>query len=164
MEQETKIMIVTTGAIGLSIISAGCAVLSLLSARDSRRAIRGSTERLSRMSHVDIDKAIVDKALSEAVRNKSGEAVREAAARAENRMRADIGNRVHQAVSESMKKINREVANRLTLELSDVERDDIIRDVISQTTDALVEKLEENLDEEVGKIGKIYQGIAAAIG
>ena len=48
-------------------------------------------------------------------------------------------------------------------EIEDISRDEIMDTVIQEVTDQLIEKLSSDLDNEVGKVGKIYQGIAAAL-
>ena len=86
-----------------------------------------------------------------------------AASAAEQRMRNDIANRVKQAVEKSMGRVNEYVAKQMAEEGEGITRDDIIDDVVEKTTEKLVEKLGDELDGEVGRIGKIYQGIIAAL-
>lgn len=149
--------------IALGLTGIGCAIVSANEASEARRLIGGAAERIGRLSHFDIDQRVVDQAMQDAIRKKSGEAVNRAAEAAEQRMRNDISNRVKQAVEKSAGKIGDRVAQKFASELKDIERDDIMEDVIEKTTEKLVEKLGNELDGEVGRIGKIYQGIAAAM-
>lgn len=159
-----KMRLMFGGMVGLGLLSFGCAAFSANEANASRKMIQGATDRISRMSRIDIDQGIVDKAVGDAIYRKSAEAVNRAAKSAENRMMNDIQNRVRQAIEKSAGNINERVARKIAQEMASVERDEIMNEVIKKTTEALVEKLGDELDGEVGRIGKIYQGIAAAIG
>lgn len=158
---ETKWIVGGSLAVaGLSLVAAALSASEVLR---SRKLIGDATERISQLSHVEIDQRLVDQAVRDSIRTQSHAAVERAAKSAENRMNGDISNRVKQAVEKCMSGINERVAKKIASEMTDVERDEIMDEVISKTTDALVEKLGDELDGEIGRIGKIYQGIAAAI-
>jgi hypothetical protein len=144
-----------------SVLCAG-ACLSELSA--SRKLLGDSTERIRNMSHVEIDQRVINDAVSKVVREKSGDAVRAAVTRVESATNADIQNRVRQAVEKQYGRIGSKVAKRIAEELeSDTVYSDIRDEVVSQAVDKLNEKLSDELDSEIGKIGKVYQGIAAVL-
>jgi len=162
MEERTKKWVVG--------ISVGTAFLSLMGVvycaeetHQMRDMIAGSTERIREMSHVDIDKRMVDQMVQKAVREQAGNAVRGAAEKVEHDMMADIRNRVKQAVQNQTNDIGKKVAKQVGDEIADISRDEIMDSVIQEVTDQLVEKLSDDLDNEVGRIGKIYTGIAAAL-
>lgn len=141
----------------------GCAIGSLHEMQEIRRMLGIAEEHVRGISQVDIDQALVDKAVREAVKTSSAEAVNRAANKVREQMRADIANRVKQAVANQTGKLNQMVSDKIVSEMASVERDEIVKDVIEQTTEKLVEKLGDELDDEVGRIGKIYQGIAAVL-
>lgn len=129
----------------------------------TRKMLGVATGKISEMSQVDIDKALVDDLVKKAVQTKAGEVVRNAAQSVKDDVTADIRNRVKQSVSGFAGEINKKVAKQIADEMSHVDRDEIVDEVIKRTTEKLVDKLGEDLDNEVGRIGKIYKGIAAAL-
>ena len=149
--------------IALGLTGIGCAIYSASEASQARKLIGGAADHIGQMSHFDIDQRVVDQAVQDAVKRKSGEAVSRAASAAEQRMRNDIANRVKQAVEKSMGRVDEYVAKQMAEEVEGITRDDIIDDVVEKTTEKLVEKLGDELDGEAGRIGKIYQGIVAAL-
>ena len=162
MTDNTKNILVGL-SFGIAGLSLGGMVYSGLQARSMRKMITGSAERIAQMSQVDIDRRLVDQMVQKAVRDQAGSAARAAADRAANDVLADMRNRVKQAVANQTSEINKKVAMTIADEMENVCRDDIVEEVISQTTEHLVDKLGEDLDNEVGRIGKIYKGIAAAL-
>ena len=153
--------------IGLGFGIAGVSVLGVtytsFQARAMKRMIAGSAERISQMSHVDIDRRLVDQLVQKSVREQAGSACRNAADSVRSEIMADMRNRIKQAVQNQTASINKQVAKTIADEMAEVNRDEIIENVISATTERLVEKLGDELDAEVGRIGKIYKGIAAAL-
>lgn len=162
MEEKTKNIIV-----GVSI---GTAILSLLGisyCADQMNAVKSmvgaSTERIRNLSHVDIDRGMVDRMVEDSVRKQAGDAARAAAMKAKDEIMTDMRNRVKQAVNNQKGEIAKKVAAKFAEEISETDKNDIISDVIDATTDKLIEKLGDDLDSEVGRIGKIYKGIAAVM-
>ena len=131
--------------------------------RNIRRMVAGSTERIREMSHVDIDRRMVDQMIQKAVREQAGIAARDAADKAGHDIMADMKNRVRQAVQNQTGELTKKVAQKMADEIYDIKREEIVDDVVSATTEKLVDKLGDELDNEVGKIGKVFTGIAAAM-
>lgn len=162
MTDNTKNILIGLG-FGIAGLSLGGMVYSGLQVRSMKKMIAGSTERISQLSHVDIDKRLVDQMVQKAVRDQAGSAARFAADKVSHDVLADMRNRVKQAVNNQASEINKRVAMTIADEMEDISKDQIMEDVISATTEKLVDKLGDELDSEVGRIGKIYQGIAAAL-
>ena len=162
MKDNTKNILIGlfAGIAGLSVLGV---TYTSLQARAMKKMIAGSAERISQMSHVDIDKRLVDQLVQKSVREQAGTACRNAADSARNEIMADMRNRVKQAVQNQASSINKQVAKTIADEMAEVNKDEIIEEVISATTERLVDKLGDELDCEVGRIGKIYKGIAAAL-
>lgn len=162
MKENTKnILIGAFAAIaGLSTLGV---VYTSMQTRSMRKMIAGSTERIANLSHVDIDRRMVEQMIQKSVRDQAGAAAREAADKVQHDVAADLKNRVKQIIGNQTQEINRKVASTIADEMAEINRDDIVEEVISQTTEKLVDKLGDDLDNEVGRIGKIYKGIAAAL-
>ena len=162
MEERSKNWVV-----GISLCVAGMSLagvgVCIFQTREARRMIAGAAEHVRDLSHVDIDQKMVDRLVMSSVKEQAHDAAKTAADRAGKCILADMTNRVKQVVNSKATDINRQVAEKIAEEVSDLKRDDIIEDVVSATTEKLVEKLGDDLDSEVGRIGKIYQGIAEAL-
>ena len=161
MERKNKIL---TGAlIGVGLGALGLGLYCGRQTRICRELIGSANRRIADMSNVDIDQNIINRAVEKAVREQSGSAVNAAVARIEEQTKADIRNRVKQAVGNATEKINARVATQIAKQTEELCVDDIKEDVVKHTTEMLVEKLSDDLDNEIGKIGKVYLSIANAI-
>lgn len=162
MQEKTKNYVIgfSLGAAALSLLGIGYCSGEM---RKMQKMIAGSSERIRELSHVDIDRHLVDQMMQKAVREQAGSVAREAADKVEHDLLADIRNRVKQAVSNQTNEIGKKVAKQITEEIADISHDEIMDNVIQEVTDKLVEKLSDDLDDEVGRVGKIYQEIAAAL-
>jgi len=126
-----------------------------------RKLIGDSTDRIRNMSHVEVDQQIINDAVSKVVREKSSDAVKAAVQRVESATNADIKNRVRQAVEKQYGRIGDKVAKRIAE--SDTAYNDMRTEIINSAVEKLTDKLGDELDSEIGRIGKVYQGIAAAL-
>ena len=162
MKENIKNVLIGIG-FGIAGISTVGLCYSVVQTANMKRMIAGSTERISQLSHVDIDQRLIDRMVQKSVKEQAGYATRMAAENIQRETLADIRNRVKQAVSNQTDTISKKVAANIVDQISESDKDEIIEQVIGATTDRLVEKLGDDLDSEVGKIGKIYQGIAAAL-
>jgi hypothetical protein len=164
MDNREKVALafgICTASAVVSIVFAACSARDVA---DTKKILGESVDRIRNMSRIDIDQRVINDAVSKVVREKSGDAVRAAVNRVETAANADIQNRVRQAVEKQYGRIGDKVAKRIAEEISDkYSRQDIIDEVVSQTVDKLTEKIGDELDSEIGKIGKVYQGIAAAL-
>ncbi len=163
MEENKKRKYIVGFSIGAAVVSLFGIAVCADKMNTMQKMIAGSTERINQMTHVDLDKRMVDQMVQKAVREQSGSVVRDAASKVEHDMMADIRNRVKQAVQNQTNEISKKVSKKVAEEIADISRDEIMDTVIQEVTDKLVEKLSDDLDEEVGRVGKIYQGIAAAL-
>ena len=163
MEKETKRKVIVGVSVGAAVLSLFGVACCLDETRQIKNIVAGSSERIREMSHVDIDKRMVDQMVRDSVKSQAGSVVRDAAQRVEHDTMADIRNRVKQAVQNQTERISKDVSAKLADEISGISRDDIIDEVVKEVTDKLVEKLSDDLDNEVGRIGKIFQGIAATL-
>lgn len=162
MKENTKNILIGAFA-AIAGLSTFGVVYTSMQTRNMRKMIAGSTERIANLSHVDIDRRMVEQMIQKSVRDQAGAAAREAADKVQHDVAADLKNRVKQIIGNQASEINRKVASTIADEMADINRDDIVEEVISQTTEKLVDKLGDDLDNEVGRIGKIYKGIAAAL-
>ena len=149
---------ITTGVLGLTGVG-----ICMRRTNTMKQIIAGSAERIKDLSHVDIDHRMVESMIQKSVREQAGTVARDAADKIRHEVESDLKNRVKQVIGNQTAEINKQVAKAVSDEMAKVNRDDIIEDVVAQTTEKLVDKLSEELDAEVGRIGKIYKGIAAAL-
>lgn len=163
MKKELWLTIGAGLGIGLGCVGLASAAISAHGANACKRMISDSTRRIGEMSHVDIDRSIVDQAVQKAVHEQAADAVRLAADKVQHDMSADIRNRVKQVVDNRKQDMVKQVSDKLATEMSKIDRDSIMDPVIEAVTEKLVDKLGDELDEEIGKIGAIYKGIAAAM-
>ena len=148
---------------GVGVMGIAAAAYSMDQANACKRMISDSQKRISELTNVDVDQYIVNEAVRKAVREQASEAVGHARRQIEKDMSADLRNRIKQAVGNKTEEINKQVADQLAKEMDAVDKDEIISQVMDATTDKLIDKLGDDLDHEVGKIGKIYKGIAAVL-
>ena len=160
-ERRNNVLFWGMVGIGLGAVGFGCYCAH--QTKVCRELIGAASTRIAEMSQVDIDQSIVDRAVEKAVREQSGNAVNRALSRIEEQTKADLRNRVKQAVANASEKINSRVALQLVKETEELSADEIRKDVVEQATEKLVEKLAEELDDEVGKIGEVYLNIAHTI-
>lgn len=162
MKENTKDWVVgfSIGAAALSLFGIGFCVNRM---NTMQEMLGASTEHIKSMSHVDIDKRMVDRLVEQSVKEQTSKVAQSAANRVVNDMANDIRNRVKQSVGNQTAKIHDKVSKALADEIAQMDKDEIIDDVVKATTDQLIEKLSDDLDNEVGRVGKIYKGIAAAL-
>lgn len=161
MKNETVMAIIAGVGVVSGIVGMCVADKCYNEVTECRKILGDSEKRIREMSHVDIDQHIVNETMRKVVKEKAGEAVNSARRMIENDMSADLRNRVKQVVGNKSDEINRKVAEQLAKEMAEVDKDEITSQVIEATTEKLIDKLSDDLDKEVGKIGKVYKGIAA---
>lgn len=161
MKNETVMAIIAGAGVVSGIIGMCVADKCYNEVAECRKLLGDSEKRIRELSSVDIDQHIVNETMRKVVKEKAGEAVNSARRMIENDMSADLRNRVKQVIGNKSDEINRKVAEQLAKEMAEVDKDEITSQVIEATTEKLIDKLSDDLDKEVGKIGKVYKGIAA---
>lgn len=161
MKETTKNIIIGTSLFGVTVLSLTGFGYSVSQMRAMRKAVINSTERIKDMTQIDIDQKMVDTLVRKAVREQAGTVAQNAANRAANEFTADMKNRVKQFLNNRVVDIDGQIAKHLTDNITGLDKQQILEDVTSQATDMLVEKLGNDLDGEVGKIGQVYKGLAA---
>ena len=161
MKETTKNIIIGTSLFGVTVLSLTGFGYSVSQMRAMRKAIINSTERIKDMAQVDIDQKMVDTLVRKAVCEQAGTVAKNAANRAANEFTADMKNRVKQFLNNRVVDIDGQIARHLTDNITGLDKQQILDDVTSQATDMLIEKLGNDLDGEVGKIGQVYKGLAA---
>lgn len=132
--------------------------------RAMRCAVLGSAEKIKDLTHIDIDQDMVDHLVQKSVKEQASSVAHEAANKIRTEYANDLRNRVGQCLKLKSSDIEKQVAKEIRDQISGMDKNDIISDVVDRTTELLADKLSEDLDAEVGRIGKIYKGIAAMVG
>lgn len=162
MKETTKNFLIALG-FGIAGVSVTGAVYMAVETHNMKKMLAGSAARISQMSHVDIDRSLVDRMVQKSVHDQASSVCRTAAERIQNDVTADLRNRVKQAVANQTASISKQVAKKIAEEMSETDKDDIVESVVEATTERLVEKLGDEIEDETSRLGKVVQGIVAAM-
>lgn len=153
--------------LGASIVSTIVAVIGCCYCHDQmtecKELVSGAVGRLKDVSNIDVDKHLVDRAVNTAAREAANKAVEQASKGVFAESKQEIRNRVKQAVEAATSKLNDAVAAKMAAEVEEIDKDEIIKTVVASTTETLTEKLEEDIGDEMTKVGEIYKNIVEAL-
>lgn len=163
MKEKTKAIIIASAGTVVGVTGLICLGYSVHQVRSMRRVLLGSAEKIAELSHVDIDQTIVNNMVKKAVQEQASAAAAKAANKAVDVCGADMINRVKQILQNKKIDIETQLSDEILKQISQTDKDDIIDDVTEKASEMLVEKLGEDLNAEIGRMGKIYKGIAAIV-
>ena len=163
MKEKTKAIIIALTSTAIGVTGLTCLGYSIYQVRSMRRVLLGSAQKINELSHVDIDQAVVDNMVKKAVKEQATTVASKAATKACDIVTADMINRVKQLVSNKQGEIETQLATEILDMITKADKNEIVEDVTEKASEMLVEKLGDDLDAEVGRMGKIYKGIVAMV-
>ena len=163
MKEKTKAIIIALTGTAIGVTGLACFGYSIHQVHSMRKMLLGSAEKIAGMSHVDIDQAMVDNMVKKAVKEQSYEVAVKAANKAYETTTANMTNQVKQLVQNKKSDIEDQLAKEVLGQITKADKHDILEEVTEKASEMLVEKLGDDLDAEVGRMGKIYKGIVAMV-
>lgn len=151
---------VSFAAVAVGIISmAKCAEIGS-SLQDTIKAVKDGVE-------VDIPEVVIDQAVNNAAKNAVSKTIGRVGSRIEEDAKNKIAEAIRKQTSIEVSKVSPQIKRKLEREISNLDIDEIKRDVTESATESLKEKLDDSLDDilenfndNLETIGKIYQSIA----
>ena len=156
-----KIVLILSG-IGAG-IGIGCAIKCTIDLNKAKAMIGDATTRLQSITSVDVDKKLVDDATIMAANQAAQKAVNAAVDGLKRTAEEKVNKGVTEAVEAIKSRLSDAVAAKMAIEVEDISKKDIIEEVVNNTVEQLSKKLEDDLDEELGKAGEIYQNIVNSL-
>lgn len=151
---------VSFAAVAVGIISiARCAEIGS-SLQETIKAVKDGVE-------VDIPEVVVSQAVDNAAKNAVSKTIGRVSSRIEEDAKNKIAEAVRRQTSVEVAKVSPQIKKKLEREISNLDIDELKRDVMESASESLKEKLDDSLDDiledyndNLKNIGKIYQSIA----
>lgn len=130
---------------------------------DVMGVVNSAITDVSSLTYIDVQQAIVDKAVEKAAQNAAGRAVKAS----EALMRDTVEKAVTNAVANSKGTLKQAVTEKIAQEVADIDKSELVDDITEQAKQMIVDKFEGKLDgiaadfsRNLENVGKIYQSIA----
>lgn len=142
------------GGVILGIVGLGAMIFGLSEHKKCDKTLERIGETIDTISanqQVDIEKAIVDRAVAEAVERKANSMVSNAVDAAREETRTDIRNRIREVVQAEFDRQKPDISGRLAAQAEDIDMDALKKEVTEKAEAAILEKF-----YKAGGIPKIY--------
>ena len=142
-----------TGII-VGVIGLAAAVLGIAEHKkcnDALNKLDTTVDEMSRNQQVDIEQAIVERAVNQAVERKSNAMVSTAIDNAREEVREDIRRKIRDAVDAEFERQKPDISGRLAAEAENIDMDELKKDVTSKAEAAILKKF-----YEMGGMPRIY--------
>lgn len=164
LEKQNKKLI--AGKI-VSYVAAGAAVIAAVycckKLKDVSGVVNSAVTDISSLTFIDVEKAVVDRAVEHAAQNAANRAVKAT----ERAMQDTVDRSVTVAVAQCKEGLKNAVVNKIAEEVASIDKTEIIEDVTAKAKTLMVQKLDGKLDgiasefsKNLENVGKIYQSIA----
>lgn len=151
----------------LGFIVAGASVVAAVycgkKLKDIMGVVNSAITDVSSLTYIDVQQAVVDKAVEKAAQNAAGQAVRAT----EALMRDTVSAAVTNAVANAKGQLKTVVTEKIAMEAALIDKSELIADIEEQAKQLIVDKFEGKLDgiaadfsRNLENVGKIYQSIA----
>ena len=131
--------------------------------KDIMGVVNSAITDVSSLTYIDVQQAVVDKAVEKAAQNAAGQAVRAT----EALMRDTVSAAVTNAVANAKGQLKTVVTEKIAMEAALIDKSELIADIEEQAKQLIVDKFEGKLDgiaadfsRNLENVGKIYQSIA----
>ena len=134
--------------------------------KDVMGVVNSAVTDVASLTYIDVQQAVVDKAVERAAANAAGKAVKAT----ENLMRDTVSAAVTNAVANSKGQLKASVTEKIAQEVALIDKAELIEDIEAQAKQLIVDKFEGKLDgiasdfsRNLENVGKIYQSIAESM-
>lgn len=131
--------------------------------KDIMGVINSAVTDVSSLTYIDVQQAIVDKAVEKAAQNAADKAVKAT----EGLMRDTVERAVSSAVLNAKEPLKKAVTEKIAREIALVDKSELTAEIEEQAKQLIIEKFEGKLDgiasdfsRNLENVGKIYQSIA----
>lgn len=150
----------------LAIGSVAAAIYCGKKLKDVMGVVNSAVTDVSNLTYIDVQQAVVDKAVERAAQNAAGRAVKAT----ENLMRDTVSAAVTNAVANSKGQLKSAVTEKIAMEVAQIDKSELVADIEEQAKQLIVDKFEGKLDgiaadfsRNLENVGKIYQSIAESM-
>ena len=161
MEKSTVVAI--TGA-SLGVIGLTCLGYSMSQIHSMRTILLGSAKRINELSHVDIDQEMVNNMVKRSVKDQASTVAEKAATVVAKSCTNDMTNRIKSLLGNKKMDIEKMLSDEVLKQISETDKHEIVEKVTAKASEMLAERLSNDLDSNVGRMGKIYSGLMAMMG
>lgn len=167
LEKENKRLIAGRifGAV-LAVGSVAAAIYCGKKLKDVMGVVNSAVTDVSNLTYIDVQQAVVDRAVEKAAQNAAGKAVKAT----EGLMQSMVEKAVTSAVVNAKEPLKQAVTDKLAREVALIDKSELVESVEEQAKQLIVDKFEGKLDgiaadfsRNLENVGKIYQSIAESM-
>ena len=167
LEKENR-KLMATRIVGIAMVvgSVAAAIYCGKKLKDVMGVVNSAVTDVSNLTYIDVQQAVVDKAVERAAANAAAKAVHAT----ENLMRDTVSAAVTNAVANSKGQLKSAVTEKIAMEVALIDKSELIEDIEAQAKQLIVDKFEGKLDgiasdfsRNLENVGKIYQSIAESM-
>ena len=167
LEKENR-KLMATRIVGIAMVvgSVAAAIYYGKKLKDVMGVVNSAVTDVSNLTYIDVQQAVVDKAVERAAANAAAKAVHAT----ENLMRDTVSAAVTNAVANSKGQLKSAVTEKIAMEVALIDKSELIEDIEAQAKQLIVDKFEGKLDgiasdfsRNLENVGKIYQSIAESM-
>ena len=167
LEKENKRLLAGRVIGGLMVVgSVVAAVYCGKKLKDVMGIVNSAVTDVSNLTYIDVQQAVVDKAVERAAANAAGKAVKAT----EGLMRDTVATAVSNAVTNAKGPLKQAVTDKIAMEVALIDKSELVSDIEEQAKQLIVDKFEGKLDgiasdfsRNLENVGKIYQSIAESM-
>lgn len=150
----------------LAIGSVAAAVYCGKKLKDVMGVVNSAITDVSNLTYIDVQQAVVDKAVERAAQNAANKAVKAT----EGLMRDTVSAAVTNAVTNAKGQLKSAVTEKIAMEVALIDKSELVEEIEEQAKQLIVDKFEGKLDgiaadfsRNLENVGKIYQSIAESM-
>jgi hypothetical protein len=150
----------------LAIGSVAAAVYCGKKLKDVMGVVNSAITDVSNLTYIDVQQAVVDKAVERAAANAANKAVKAT----EGLMRDTVSAAVTNAVTNAKGQLKSAVTEKIAMEVALIDKSELVEEIEEQAKQLIVDKFEGKLDgiaadfsRNLENVGKIYQSIAESM-
>lgn len=148
------------------ILAAGSVIAAVIACKklsEIKGVFNSAVTDVSNLTFIDVQQAVVDKAVEKAAKNAADRAVKETYAM----MASTVSTAVTKAVDEAKTPLKQSVTDRIAKEIARIDKKELTEEIEEKAKNMILEKFEGRLDgiasdfsRNLENVGKIYQNIA----
>ncbi|MBO7448957.1 MAG: hypothetical protein J6U54_01195 [Clostridiales bacterium] len=134
--------------------------------KDVMGVVNSAVTDVSSLTYIDVQQAVVDRAVEKAAQNAAGKAVKAT----EGLMHSMVEKAVTSAVVNAKEPLKQAVVDKIAMEVALIDKSELVSDIEEQAKQLIVDKFEGKLDgiaadfsRNLENVGKIYQTIAESM-
>ena len=165
-EEQKKLKRLRIGCYVLTAASVVMAIYCGKKLKDVMGVVGSAVTDVSNLTYIDVQQAVVDKAVEKAANRAASKALNGAAVS----IQAQIEQTVTTAVLDNKSAIKKSVTDKIAKEVARIDKSEIISDIEEQAKQLIMEKFDSKLEtiaseysRNLENMGKIYQNIAATM-